>query len=210
MELLSPADSDLPIGESAEHPMHVGALQLFTHPPGPDGFVTSYEQVTASPTSRRCSASVRRRCSAVSPTSAGRSTTTSTSAITSGGRRCPHPKPDPYLFGLISRLRQLLDRHHPLWGPRHRGACRRTVAVYKMHHSLVDGGVGAQAHHAGAVGRSDDTEPVGAVGAAGEDLKRPAEEGPDYCGRSPERWDPLRAWPLDGQTRQCGADRPAD
>jgi hypothetical protein len=49
MELLSPTDSIFLIGESREHPMHVGGLQLFDPPAnGPEGFVHDlYEKVAA-------------------------------------------------------------------------------------------------------------------------------------------------------------------
>ena len=49
MELLSPTDSIFLIGESREHPMHVGGLQLFDPPAdAPEGFVHDlYEKVAA-------------------------------------------------------------------------------------------------------------------------------------------------------------------
>ena len=49
MELLSPTDSIFLIGESREHPMHVGGLQLFDPPEGaPEDFVHDlYEKVAA-------------------------------------------------------------------------------------------------------------------------------------------------------------------
>ena len=41
MKLIAPADSMFLLGESREHPMHVGSLQLFQPPDGADeDFVT--------------------------------------------------------------------------------------------------------------------------------------------------------------------------
>ena len=82
------------------------------------------------------------KCSAASPTSPGRSTTTSTSTITCAGRRLPRPGRVRELLELTSRLHgTLLDRHRPLWEAHLvEGLDDGRFAVYtKIHHSLLDG-----------------------------------------------------------------------
>ena len=59
MQLMSPTDAIFFMGESREHPMHVGGLQLFEPPSGagPEFVVDLYEQIAAQtdiqPTFRR-------------------------------------------------------------------------------------------------------------------------------------------------------------
>jgi diacylglycerol O-acyltransferase / wax synthase len=144
MELISPIDAGFLLGESREHPMHVGGLQLFEPPEGasPDYLRELFDRVRAqtdfSPTFRKRPATLF-------------------GGITNVGwavdreldvdyhlRRSALPSPGRVreLLELVSRLHSsLLDRHHPLWEAYFiEGLRDGRFAVYtKMHHSLVDG-----------------------------------------------------------------------
>ncbi|MCV7079736.1 WS/DGAT/MGAT family O-acyltransferase [Mycobacterium szulgai] len=147
MQLIAPADAMFLLGESREHPMHVGSLQLFEPPeeaPGEanDGFVTeAYESML--------------RCTDVQPTF--RKHPAFLGPITNLAwsfdddveldyhfRRSALPRPGRVreLLELASRLHgSLLDRHRPLWEAHLvEGLNDGRYAVYiKFHHSLQDG-----------------------------------------------------------------------
>lgn len=143
MQLIAPADSMFLVGESREHPMHVGALQLFKPPEGADDdFVTeAYESML--------------RCTDVQPTFRkhpaffGPVTNLAWShqrevELDYHFRRSALPRPGRVreLLELASRLHgSLLDRHRPLWEAHLvEGLNDRRYAVYtKFHHSLMDG-----------------------------------------------------------------------
>jgi len=144
MELISPTDSLFLLGESREHPMHVGGLQLFEPPSdaGPDFIRDLYQSMLAN--------------NEVQPTFLKHP------AELFGGianvawafdrdidleyhlRRSALPAPGRVreLLELTSRLHgSLLDRHRPLWETHLiEGLNDGRFAVYtKVHHALVDG-----------------------------------------------------------------------
>jgi diacylglycerol O-acyltransferase / wax synthase len=144
MKLISPLDSIFLLGESREHPMHVGGLQLFKPPEdaGPDFKRDVYEAMLA--------------CDDIQPTFRKRP------AMGLGGvssvawsydddveleyhlRRSALPSPGRVrdLLELTSRLHGvLLDRHRPLWEAHLvEGLSDGRFAVYtKYHHALIDG-----------------------------------------------------------------------
>lgn len=143
MQLIAPADSMFLVGESREHPMHVGALQLFKPPEGADeDFVTeAYESML--------------NCTDVQPTF--RKHPAFFGPVTNLAwahereveldyhfRRSALPRPGRVreLLELASRLHgSLLDRHRPLWEAHLvEGLNDGRYAVYtKFHHSLMDG-----------------------------------------------------------------------
>lgn len=143
MKLIAPTDSMFLLGESREHPMHVGALQLFRPPENADeNFVTeAYEAML--------------RCTDVQPMF--RKHPAFFSAVTNLAwafdknveldyhfRRSALPRPGRVreLLELASRLHgSLLDRHRPLWEAHLvEGLNDGRYAVYvKFHHSLQDG-----------------------------------------------------------------------
>ncbi len=144
MQFMSPTDSVFLLGESREHPMHVGALQLFEPPAGADvdfmrvlheGMVA---QTDFQPTFRKHPATIF-------------------GGIANIGwafekevdvdyhlRRSALPSPGRVrdLLELTSRMHgTLLDRHRPLWEAHLiEGLADGRFAVYtKVHHSLLDG-----------------------------------------------------------------------
>lgn len=143
MQLIAPADSMFLLGESREHAMHVGSLQLFQPPDGADeDFVTeAYESML--------------RCTEVQPTFrkhpafAGPLTNIAWTVdkeveLDYHFRRSALPRPGRVreLLELASRLHgSLLDRHRPLWEAHLvEGLNDGRYAVYiKFHHSLQDG-----------------------------------------------------------------------
>ncbi|OBK29659.1 diacylglycerol O-acyltransferase [Mycobacterium asiaticum] len=143
MKLIAPADSMFLVGESREHPMHVGALQLFQPPEGADDdFVTeAYESMLActdvQPTFRK------------HPAFLGPVTNLAWSIeqeveLDYHFRRSALPRPGRVreLLELASRLHgSLLDRHRPMWEAHLvEGLNDGRYAVYtKFHHSLMDG-----------------------------------------------------------------------
>ncbi|BBU23534.1 WS/DGAT/MGAT family O-acyltransferase [Mycobacterium xenopi] len=143
MKLISPTDSMFLLGESREHPMHVGSLQLFQPPAhaGAEFVREAYEAMLG--------------CTDVQPTFRkhpaffGPVTNLAwafdddidleyhfrRSALASPGRVRE-------LLELVSRLHgSLLDRHRPLWEAHLvEGLNDGRYAVYvKFHHSLLDG-----------------------------------------------------------------------
>jgi diacylglycerol O-acyltransferase / wax synthase len=144
MEMMSPADAVFLVGESREHPMHVGGLQLFEPPPGASkDFVRElYEEMAAltdiSPTFRKHPATLLGGFANVG--------WAADDELDVGYhlRRSALPSPGRVrdLLELISRLHStLLDRHRPLWEAHViEGLQDGRFAVYtKMHHSLIDG-----------------------------------------------------------------------
>jgi diacylglycerol O-acyltransferase / wax synthase len=144
MELMMPTDAVFLLGESREHPMHVGGLQLYEPPPdaGP-GFVRDfYDKLVAQ--------------QEFQPTFLKRPATF-LGGIGSLGwayekdldidyhvRRSALPSPGRVrdLLELTSLLHSgLLDRHRPLWEAHViEGLKDGRFAVYtKLHHSLIDG-----------------------------------------------------------------------
>jgi len=143
MEPISPTDALFLIGESREHPMHVGSLQLFAPPEdaGPHFVRESYQAML--------------ECTDVQPTF--RKHPAFFGGITNVAwsfdrdveldyhlRRSALPEPGRVrdLLELASRLHgSLLDRHRPLWEAHLvEGLQDGRYAVYtKYHHSLMDG-----------------------------------------------------------------------
>ena len=143
MELISPLDNIFLLGESREHPMHVGGLQLFEPPDdaGPDFVREAYEaMLTATdvqPTFRK------------HPAFLGGITNLAWSDdkdvdLEYHLRRSALPRPGRVrdLLELTSRLHgTLLDRHRPLWEAHLvEGLEDGRYALYvKVHHALIDG-----------------------------------------------------------------------
>jgi diacylglycerol O-acyltransferase len=143
MELISPLDNIFLLGESREHPMHVGGLQLFVPPDGagPEFVRDTYEAMLL--------------CTDVQPTF--RKHPAFLGGVTNIAwvedkdveldyhlRRSALPAPGKVrdLLELTSRLHgYLLDRHRPLWEAHLvEGLNDGRYALYvKVHHSLVDG-----------------------------------------------------------------------
>jgi WS/DGAT/MGAT family acyltransferase len=143
MQLISPTDNIFLLGESREHPMHVGGLQLFVPPDdaGPEFVRDVYEAML--------------RCTDVQPT--WRKHPAFLGGITNVAwvedteveldyhlRRSALPAPGKVrdLLELTSRLHtSLLDRHRPLWEAHLvEGLADGRYALYvKVHHSLIDG-----------------------------------------------------------------------
>jgi diacylglycerol O-acyltransferase / wax synthase len=144
MELMTPLDALFMSAETREHPLHVGALQLFTPP------------ADAGPTFVRDIHEAMLRCDDVAPIFRKRPSAfhgTLTNVGWSSGddvdlgyhvRRSAVPAPGRVreLLELTSRLHgNTLDRHRPLWETHViEGLKDGRFAVYtKMHHALVDG-----------------------------------------------------------------------
>ncbi|WP_090350566.1 WS/DGAT/MGAT family O-acyltransferase [Mycobacterium bohemicum] len=143
MKPISPTDAIFLIGESREHPMHVGSLQLFEPPEdaGPHFVRESYQAML--------------ECAEVQPTFRkhpaflGGFTNVAWSfdndvELDYHLRRSALPEPGRVrdLLELASRLHgSLLDRHRPLWEAHLvEGLEDGRYAVYtKFHHSLMDG-----------------------------------------------------------------------
>lgn len=144
MELMSPIDALFLSAESREHPLHVGALQLFEPPAGAGrGFVRETYQAML-------------QCREIAPLFRKRPTSLHGALINLGwstdadvdlgyhARRSALPAPGRVreLLELTSRLHSnLLDRHRPLWETHViEGLRDGRFAIYsKMHHALVDG-----------------------------------------------------------------------
>ena len=138
MKLISPIDNIFLLGESREHPMHVGGLQLFAPPDGagPDFVREAYEAMLSAtdvqPTFRK------------HPAFLGGITNVAWSSdkdidLEYHLRRSALPRPGRVreLLELTSRLHgSLLDRHRPLWETHLiEGLDDGRYALYcKMHH----------------------------------------------------------------------------
>jgi diacylglycerol O-acyltransferase / wax synthase len=146
MELMSPTDAIFLLGESREHPMHVGGLALFEPPEdaGPDFPRKAYQSLVENrdfqPTFRKRPARLLGGIGNI------------TWAYDDDDdidvdyhlRRSALPSPGRVrdLLELTSRLHStLLDRHRPLWeGYLVEGLNDGRFALYtKFHHSLIDG-----------------------------------------------------------------------
>jgi WS/DGAT/MGAT family acyltransferase len=143
MQLISPIDNIFLLGESREHPMHVGGLQLFEPPEGagPDFIREAYEAMLSctdvQPTFRK------------HPAFLGGITNVAWSSdkdidLEYHLRLSALPRPGRVrdLLELTSRLHgTLLDRHRPLWETYLiEGLDDGRFALYvKVHHSLIDG-----------------------------------------------------------------------
>ena len=143
MKLISPTDQIFLLGESREHPMHVGALQLFMPPDGagPEFVREAYDAML--------------ECTDVQsmfrkhPAFLGGITNVAWSfdkevELDYHLRQSALPRPGRVreLLELTSRLHgSLLDRHRPLWEAHLvEGLGDGRYAVYmKFHHSLLDG-----------------------------------------------------------------------
>lgn len=144
MQLMSPTDSVFLLGESREHPMHVGGLQLFTPPEGAgedflrDLYAEMMTHLDVQPTFRKHPATLLGGIANV-----GWSFDKDID-LEYHLRRSALPKPGRVreLLELASRLHgSLLDRHRPLWEAHLiEGLNDGRFAVYfKIHHSLIDG-----------------------------------------------------------------------
>lgn len=144
MKLISPTDAMFLVGESREHPMHVGGLQLFEPPAdaGPDFVAELHASIAENddfqPTFRKHPASFFGGITNVG--------WTLDSEVDSDYhlRRSGLPRPGRVrdLLELVSRMHgTLLDRHRPLWEAYIvEGLNDGRFAVYtKIHHSLIDG-----------------------------------------------------------------------
>ncbi|MFM9033656.1 MAG: WS/DGAT/MGAT family O-acyltransferase [Mycobacterium sp.] len=144
MELISPLDSMFLLGESREHPMHVGGLQLFEPPAGagPDFIRELYQDLIGNddlaPTFRKHPAELFGGIANLTwafDRDLDLEYHLRRSALPSPGRVRE-------LLELTSRLHgTLLDRHRPLWETHFvEGLNDGRFAVYtKIHHALVDG-----------------------------------------------------------------------
>ena len=143
MQLITPTDSIFLLGESREHPMHVGGLQVFEPPHGSgsdflhEAFDVLVAETDVQPTFRK------------RPAFLGGITNLVWSfdkevELDYHLRRSALPQPGRVrdLLELVSRLHgSLLDRHRPLWEAHLiEGLTDGRFAVYsKFHHSLIDG-----------------------------------------------------------------------
>lgn len=144
MELIKPTDAIFLLGESREHPMHVGGLQLFEPPPGAGrGFVRELAdrlvaQQDFQPTFRK------RPAKFVGGIANLGWSYDKDVDIDYHVRRSalPSPRRVRELLELTSRWHSsLLDRHRPLWETHVvEGLKDGRFAVYtKVHHALIDG-----------------------------------------------------------------------
>ncbi len=143
MEPISPTDALFLIGESREHPMHVGSLQLF-EPPGDAGPHFVRESYQAMLECTEVQPLFRKH-----PAFFGGLTNLAWSSdndveLDYHLRRSALPEPGRVrdLLELASRLHgSLLDRHRPMWEAHLvEGLQDGRYAVYtKYHHSLMDG-----------------------------------------------------------------------
>ncbi|MEE2853464.1 MAG: wax ester/triacylglycerol synthase family O-acyltransferase [Actinomycetota bacterium] len=144
MELIMPTDAIFLLGESREHPMHVGGLQLFEPPPGAGrGFVRELykslaDQRDFQPTFRKHPASFVGGIANL-----GWSYDDAVDIDYHVRRSAlPSPKRVRELLELTSRWHSsLLDRHRPLWETHIvEGLKDGRFAIYtKVHHALIDG-----------------------------------------------------------------------
>ncbi len=117
MELIAPADSMFLIGESREHPMHVGALQLFRPPAHADeDFVTEAYEAMLNCTDVQ--PIFRKHPAFLGPVTNFAWSQHRDVELDYHFRRSALPRPGRVreLLELASRLHSsLLDRHRPLW-----------------------------------------------------------------------------------------------
>ncbi|HEU4361694.1 MAG TPA: wax ester/triacylglycerol synthase family O-acyltransferase [Mycobacterium sp.] len=146
MELIAPTDSVFLMGESREHPMHVGGLMLFEPPEGAgrefvgEIYHAMLAQRDLQPTFRKHPATILGGISNVGWTYDADADID----IDYHLRRSALPVPGRVrdLLEMTSRLHgSLLDRHRPLWEAHLvEGLNDGRFAVYvKIHHALTDG-----------------------------------------------------------------------
>jgi diacylglycerol O-acyltransferase len=143
MKFMPPTDSMFLVGESREHPMHVGALQLFQPPEdaGPDFVRESYEAMLAETDVQPL---FRQHPAFFGPLTNFAWSLDKEVELDYHFRRSAVPSPGRVrdLLELTSRLHgTLLDRHRPLWEAHLiEGLNDGRYAIYmKFHHSLLDG-----------------------------------------------------------------------
>ncbi|HUH70409.1 MAG TPA: wax ester/triacylglycerol synthase family O-acyltransferase [Mycobacterium sp.] len=144
MELMMPTDAMFLLGESREHPMHVGGLQLYEPPQGADrGFVREfYDHLVAQ---QDFQPTFLKRPATFLGVIANLGWTYDKDVdIDYHVRRSALPSPGRVrdLLELTSLLHSsLLDRHRPLWEAHViEGLNDGRFAVYtKFHHALIDG-----------------------------------------------------------------------
>jgi diacylglycerol O-acyltransferase len=143
MELISPTDAMFLLGESREHPMHVGSLQLFQPPEdkGPDFVRESYDAMLGC---TDVQPTFRKHPAFFGPVTNVAWTFDDEVELDYHFRRSAIPSPGRVreLLEVVSRLHgALLDRHRPLWEAHLiEGLNDGRYAVYiKFHHSLLDG-----------------------------------------------------------------------
>ncbi len=143
MKLMPPTDSMFLVGESREHPMHVGALQLYQPPEdsGPDFVRESYEAMLAQTDVQPL---FRQHPAFFGPLTNFAWSSDKEVELDYHFRRSAVPSPGRVrdLLELTSRLHgTLLDRHRPLWEAHLiEGLNDGRYAIYmKFHHSLLDG-----------------------------------------------------------------------
>ncbi len=144
MELMAPTDSVFLLGESREHPMHVGGLQLFEPPQdaGPEFVQEIYEAVIEEEDFQPL---FRKHPARLFGGFANLAWSFDDDVDMSYHvRRSALPRPGRVrdLLELTSRLHgTLLDRHRPLWETHLvEGLADGRFAMYtKLHHALVDG-----------------------------------------------------------------------
>jgi diacylglycerol O-acyltransferase / wax synthase len=144
MELMMPTDAVFLLGESREHPMHVGGLQLYEPPAGagPEFVRELYDNLVAQ---QDFQPTFRKRPSTFFGGIANLGWTYDTDVdIDYHVRRSALPSPGRVrdLLELTSLLHSsLLDRHRPLWEAHViEGLKDGRFAVYsKFHHALIDG-----------------------------------------------------------------------
>ncbi|QYB00789.1 wax ester/triacylglycerol synthase family O-acyltransferase (plasmid) [Rhodococcus sp. USK10] len=141
---MSPTDALFLLGESREHPMHVGGLAVFTPPEGADAGAVR-EMFEAAIDDEQVAPLFRKRARR-SLTSLGQWGWDTAGDVDLGHhvRRDALPRPggSEELLTLVSRLHAtLLDRSRPLWEMHLiEGLADGRYAVYtKIHHALADG-----------------------------------------------------------------------
>ncbi|WP_454197605.1 WS/DGAT/MGAT family O-acyltransferase [Nocardia sp. Marseille-Q1738] len=143
MEFISPLDALFLIAESREHPMHVGALQIFDpmDSTGPEFARRAYATLAAE---ENFHPTFRRRPARLFGTPQLAWTVERTIELDYHLQRWALPEtgaPDPLVEMVAGLHSTLLDRHRPLWEVHLiEGLAGDRVALYaKMHHALMDG-----------------------------------------------------------------------
>jgi WS/DGAT/MGAT family acyltransferase len=182
MELMLPTDAIFLLGESREHPMHVGGLQLFEPPPGAGrGFVRElYKSLAAQrdfqPTFRKHPASFVGGIANL-----GWSYDDDVDIDYHVRRSAlPSPKRVRELLELTSRWHSsLLDRHRPLWETHVvEGLKDGRFAIYtKVHHALIDG-VSAQKLMQRALSTDPDDAEIRAPWSLRKPQRKPSASSP--------------------------------
>ena len=141
---MSPTDSLFLLGESREHPMHVGGLAVFTPPEGADAADVRAMFEAAAASDQVAPLFRKRARRSVSTLGQWGWETADRLDVGHHVRRDALPRPGgmPELMTLVSRLHaSLLDRSRPLWEMHLiEGLADGRYAVYtKIHHALADG-----------------------------------------------------------------------